>query len=109
MRRREESDSGAGPDAARSADEKGSLRDHDPRLQTEWDSHSVCRLRSPTKCFTSSSIRIWINCNPAWRINSPTSLCSQPTILAIGSNICTEEFPYKANSSSRFTALCDSI
>ena len=43
VRRREEPDSGAGPDAARLTHEKGAVRDDDSRLQAEWDRHSVRR------------------------------------------------------------------
>src|SRR3954467_7844955 len=67
------------------------------------------RLRSPTRCRTSSSISSSIICSPARRISSPTPSRNQPTISAIGSTICTAGFPSATISSSRFTARCDSI
>src|SRR3954449_7484682 len=67
------------------------------------------RLRSPTRCRTSSSISSSIICSPARRISSPTPSRNQPTISAIGSTICTVGFPSATISSSRFTARCDSI
>ena len=43
--RREEPDPGAGPHSAGSANEEGTLRDDDPRLQAPWHHHPVRRPR----------------------------------------------------------------
>jgi len=39
---RESAGTGSGPDAARIADEEGTMWDDDPRLQTQWDHLPVC-------------------------------------------------------------------
>src|SRR5208337_151813 len=46
VRGREDADSGARSHAARPADEKGPLWNHDPRLQAQRDHDLVCRLGS---------------------------------------------------------------
>ena len=38
---------GIGPHPAGTADENGACRNHDPRLQAQWNGHAICSTKCP--------------------------------------------------------------